>query len=54
MVIVVIVLCIIAVALTLFKFLGVIDFINMDGQKKNKGNAEDDTTATDENKQNDK
>ena len=36
MVIVVIVLCIVAVALTLFKILGVIDFINMKGNKKDK------------------
>ena len=36
MVIVVIVLCVIAVALFLFKILGVIDFINMKGRKKDK------------------
>ena len=36
MVIVVIALCIIAVALSLFKILGVIDFINMKGKKKDK------------------
>ena len=34
MAIVIIVLCIIAVALSLFKILGVIDFINMKGKKK--------------------
>ncbi len=36
MVIVVIVLCVIAVALSLFQILGVIDFINMKGKKKDK------------------
>jgi len=36
MVIVVIVLCIIAVALSLFQILGVMDFINMKGKKKDK------------------
>ena len=36
MAIVIIVLCIIAVALSLFKILGVIDFINMKGKKKDK------------------
>jgi len=36
MVIVVIVLCVIAVALPLFQILGVIDFINMKGKKKDK------------------
>ena len=36
MVIVVIVLCVIAAALSLFKILGVIDFINMKGRKKDK------------------
>ena len=36
MVIVVIVLCVIAAALSLFKILGVIDFINMKGKKKGK------------------
>jgi len=34
--IVVIVLCVVAVALSLFKILGVIDFINMKGKKKDK------------------
>ena len=34
MVIVVIVLCVVAVALSLFKILGVIDFINMKGKKE--------------------
>ena len=36
MVIVVIVLCVIAVALFLFQILGVIDFINLKGKKKDK------------------
>ena len=36
MVIVVIVLCVVAVALSLFQILGVIDFINMKGKKKDK------------------
>ena len=36
MVIVVIVLCVIAEALPLFQILGVIDFINMKGKKKDK------------------
>ena len=36
MVIVVIVLCVIAVVLSLFKILGVIDFINMKGKEKDK------------------
>ena len=54
MVIVVIVLCVIAVALSLFQILGVIDFINMDGPKKSKDNAKDNTTTTDENKQGNK
>ena len=34
MVIVVIVLCVVAVALTLFQILGVIDFFNLKGKKK--------------------
>jgi hypothetical protein len=36
MVIVVIVLCVVAVALSLFQILGVIDFINLKGKKKDK------------------
>ena len=36
MVIVVIVLCVVAVALSLFKILGVIDFTNLKGKKKDK------------------
>ena len=36
MVIVVIVLCVVAVALSLFQILGVVDFINMKGKKKDK------------------
>ena len=51
MVVVIIVLCVIAVALFLFKILGVIDFINMDGskKKKSKDNAEGNVTnANDE------
>ena len=50
MVIVVIVLCVLAVAVTLFKIFGVIDFINMDGnKKKSKDNAEGNVTdANDE------
>ena len=36
MVIVAIVLCVIAVVLSAFKILGVIDFINMKGKKKDK------------------
>ena len=36
MVIVAVVLCVIAVALSLFQILGVIDFINMKGKKKDK------------------
>ena len=36
MVIVVIVLCVVAVALSLFKILGVIDLINTKGKKKDK------------------
>ena len=36
MVIVVIVLCVIAVTLSFFQILGVIDFINMKGKKKDK------------------
>ena len=54
MVIVIIVLCVIAVAVTLFKILGVIDFINMDGykKKKTKDNAEGNVTDTKENELN--
>ena len=53
MVIVVIVLCVIAVALSLFRILGVIDFINMDGnKKKSKDNAEGNVTDTKENELN--
>ena len=50
MVIVYVVLCVLAVAVTLFKILGVIDFINMDGsKKKSKDNAEGNVTdANDE------
>ena len=36
MIIVVIVLCVIAVALSVFQILGVIDFFNMKGKKKDK------------------
>jgi len=54
MVIVAIVLCVIAVALPVLQILGVIDFINMDGPKKSKDNAKDNTTTTDENKQGNK
>jgi len=36
MVIVVIILCVLIIGVTLFKILGVIDFINMKGKKKDK------------------
>ena len=49
MVIVVIVLCVLIIGVTLFKILGVIDFINMPGRKKNKSNAENNTTSHKEN-----
>ena len=49
MVIVYIVLCVLAVGVTLFQILGVIDFINMPGRKKNKSNAENNTTSHKEN-----
>ncbi len=49
MVIVYIILCVLAVGVTLFKILGVIDFINMPGRKKNKSNTEDKTTSIKEN-----
>jgi hypothetical protein len=42
MIIVVIVLCVIAVALSLLQIFGVIDFINMKGKKKDK--TEDENT----------
>jgi hypothetical protein len=49
MVIVYIILCVLAVGVTLFKILGVIDFINMPGRKKNKSKAENNTTSPKEN-----
>ena len=53
MVIVIIVLCVLAVAVTLFKILGVIDFINMDGyKKKSKDNAEGNVTDAEDNELN--
>ena len=53
MVIVVIVLCVIAIVCSLFKVLGLIDFINMDGnKKKSKDNAEGNVTDTKENELN--
>ena len=53
MVIVAIVLCVIAVVLSAFQILGVIDFINMDGnKKKSKDNAEGNVTDTKENELN--
>ena len=50
MVIVYVVLCVLAVAVTLFKILGVIDFITMAGNKKKKAkdNAEGNVTDTKE------
>ena len=53
MVIVIIVLCVIAIAITLFKIFGVIDFINMDGnKKKSKDNAEGNVMDTEGNELN--
>ena len=54
MVIVIIVLCVIALAFSLFKILWFIDFINMKGIKKNKtkDNAEGNVTDTKENELN--
>ena len=54
MVIVVIVLCVLIVGVTLFKILGVIDFINMDGykKKKSKDNAKGNVTDAEDNELN--
>ena len=49
MVIVVIVLCVLAVGITFFQILGLIDFINMPGSKKNKSKADDNATISNEN-----
>ena len=49
MVIVYVVLFVLAVAVTLFKILGVIDFINMDGNKKNKSKDNSEGNVTDTN-----
>ena len=49
MIIVAVILCVLAIGVTLFQILGVIDFINMPGRKKNKSNAENNATTPKEN-----